>query len=258
MSCYINDCLIITQALVAVLKSNLSKVKNGPKKIDRGEFIIEEAGTKRHIDLTKDWELCFLPGQKVLMSMVFSPQRPLGSACPSCGAACAGAIDEENVCATCGFTFQRIIEPAEDPQMWLNAVCLGFSVICEVPYGEDLVCYDCGSISKGDMNADTYNAPRSQAGFSIFRSPALKRLKRKREPDSDDDEIRSFRRVYIRSSAVLLDPMDLYDTEKAEMMLADFYKLYTARKQSDGQYHCPFEGKGICTHKPEILKTNYE
>lgn len=64
------------QALTAVLKSNMRKTKIGPRKIDRGEFVIQETSTKRDIDLASDWDLCFLPGQRVEMSMIFQHPGP--------------------------------------------------------------------------------------------------------------------------------------------------------------------------------------
>ena len=95
---------------MAVLRLNIIKVKNGPEKIDRGEFVIEEASSKRRIDLTMDWELCFLPGQKVLMSMVFHRSREPCSACPNCGTDCHGPNDEERECPSCGVTFHNVHE----------------------------------------------------------------------------------------------------------------------------------------------------
>jgi hypothetical protein len=53
---------------VAVLKVNFKKYGNGTEKIERGEFVIQDAITKRDIDLNTDWEVCFSPGQRVMMN----------------------------------------------------------------------------------------------------------------------------------------------------------------------------------------------
>ncbi|KAF1957624.1 hypothetical protein CC80DRAFT_444003 [Byssothecium circinans] len=58
------------EALRAVLKVNLKETEYGPRMIDRGDFVIEELGTHRVIDITQNWEKCFFPGQRVAMSMV--------------------------------------------------------------------------------------------------------------------------------------------------------------------------------------------
>jgi hypothetical protein len=84
--------------LIAVLRSNFSKIKQAPRKIDRGEFVIQDAATKRDIDLAQDWELCFRPGQHVDMNMVFDRSEDLNSmhtSYPSCKWICDGAGDTE-------------------------------------------------------------------------------------------------------------------------------------------------------------------
>jgi len=74
------------KAFLNVLEDNMRHVKDGPGIITRGEFVIQESRTKRLIDLSRDWNNCFLLGQRVEMSIAF--QRPsIGSgACPGCKA----------------------------------------------------------------------------------------------------------------------------------------------------------------------------
>lgn len=38
----------------------------------------------------------------------------------------------------------------------------------------------------------------------------------------------------------------------------DHHLYKTASPQEDGLYHCPWEGRDNCNHKPEKLKCNYE
>ena len=72
---------------MAVLKVNFKKHGKGAEKIERGEFVIEDSATCRDIDLKDDWETCFVPGQRVSMSMIFE-QFGIGDgalrACPKC------------------------------------------------------------------------------------------------------------------------------------------------------------------------------
>ena len=70
------------EAFLAVLKVKFKDA--GLRKIEKGQFTLEEASTKRTIDLGRPWHVCFLPGQKVDMSMIFSLLNPAESTCPGC------------------------------------------------------------------------------------------------------------------------------------------------------------------------------
>ena len=85
------------EALLAILKVNLKETGCGPDMIDRGEFVIEEAGTRNVIDITQNWETCFYPGQRVAMSMIFKKKerRAAQSSCPRCQKENDGSTDEE-------------------------------------------------------------------------------------------------------------------------------------------------------------------
>jgi len=70
--------------LTAVLRSNFRNVGPGARKIERGEFVIQDAVTKLDVDLTLPWEACFRPGQHVVMSMVFNSAKASNISCPNC------------------------------------------------------------------------------------------------------------------------------------------------------------------------------
>ena len=70
------------EAFIAVLKVRFKDA--GLKKIEKGHFVLEEARTKRLVDLRRPWHTCFLPGQKIDMSMVFSQADNPRSTCPGC------------------------------------------------------------------------------------------------------------------------------------------------------------------------------
>lgn len=77
------------EALLAVIKTNFKTLGCHPNLVNTDFFVIEEAGTYRHIDITKDWEHCFYPGQRVAMSMVFGISFSLSceyitTFCPEC------------------------------------------------------------------------------------------------------------------------------------------------------------------------------
>ncbi|OBT46768.1 hypothetical protein VE00_02643 [Pseudogymnoascus sp. WSF 3629] len=58
-------------ALVSILKVNFNKVGHASDMIKRGEFVIQDSATKKDVNLGMEWDLCFSPGQRVEMSMVF-------------------------------------------------------------------------------------------------------------------------------------------------------------------------------------------
>ena len=70
------------EAFLAVLKIRFKDA--GMQKIEKGQFILEEARTKRLLDLRRPWNTCFFPGRRVDMSMVFSEADNPTSACPGC------------------------------------------------------------------------------------------------------------------------------------------------------------------------------
>ena len=56
----------------------------GLKKIQRSEYLIQESGRKRTLDLQAPWESVFLPGRKFIMSMIFETPQKSTSSCPGC------------------------------------------------------------------------------------------------------------------------------------------------------------------------------
>ena len=81
------------EAFVAVLAINFKKLGDD-KKILNGEFVIEDSTSKQDIDLEADWDLCFSPGQRVEMSMVYQ-QLEVSSTCPYCRTDCSSHEDRE-------------------------------------------------------------------------------------------------------------------------------------------------------------------
>lgn len=72
------------EAFLAVLKVRFQHA--GLRKIEKGQFALEESRTRRIIDLRQPWHACFLPGQKIDMSMIFSEpgDGERTQICPGC------------------------------------------------------------------------------------------------------------------------------------------------------------------------------
>ena len=56
----------------------------GRKKVMRREYAIEESVTGKELDRKREWALCFRPGQKVSMSMLFDSSPISKVSCPRC------------------------------------------------------------------------------------------------------------------------------------------------------------------------------
>jgi hypothetical protein len=57
----------------------------GHQKVLKGEYSIEEGVTGRDFSREIEWSMCFRPGQKIDMSMVFSDLDATSNCCPRCG-----------------------------------------------------------------------------------------------------------------------------------------------------------------------------
>ncbi|KAH7348566.1 hypothetical protein BKA65DRAFT_500844 [Rhexocercosporidium sp. MPI-PUGE-AT-0058] len=76
--------VLSAEALTSVLRSNFKSIGPGARKIEKGEFVIQDSSTKIDVDLTKPWETCFRPGQHADMSMVFKSKEAWNICCPKC------------------------------------------------------------------------------------------------------------------------------------------------------------------------------
>lgn len=57
----------------------------GLKKVQNNEYALQESSSKRKLNLRLPWDSVFLPGRKVVMSMVFQRPEMSMSSCPGCG-----------------------------------------------------------------------------------------------------------------------------------------------------------------------------
>ena len=78
-----------------MLEVNFEKLGSAADKIRNNEFVIEDLTTKQDVDLQGDWEMCFRPGQKVDMSMLFDRNIGLPTSCPRCRHSCNGGADDD-------------------------------------------------------------------------------------------------------------------------------------------------------------------
>ena len=108
--------LITLQAFATLLEANFRKIKSGPGRIERGEFVIQDTKTKRTIDFSQDWELCFRPGQRVDMSMIFrGGWLWVKSGCPGCKTVSKFPYRKSDTeCPNCGKVHGRVIENYEE------------------------------------------------------------------------------------------------------------------------------------------------
>ncbi|KAM0345671.1 hypothetical protein ACHAPU_006326 [Fusarium lateritium] len=70
------------ELFIHVLKSRFMDL--GTRKIDRGEWYLEDRTNGKRLDLTKPWQSIFQPYQVLKMSMVFRRRKESYTQCPSC------------------------------------------------------------------------------------------------------------------------------------------------------------------------------
>ncbi|EAQ84488.1 hypothetical protein CHGG_08502 [Chaetomium globosum CBS 148.51] len=171
------------EAFMAILKVNFKS--NGSQKIERGEFVIEDDGTKRDVDLTSDWGTCFFPGQRVSMSMVFkSLKNATTSTCPSCGTESGSAPDREVVWYVQAHQL-GIIEPVDLP---------GSSEKCGVTFRRVREESD-------EMPPPLHQTTLSEKVQSPDRLPGVGPQPPKRKSEAEGvDDVRGFRRVRLLDS----------------------------------------------------------
>lgn len=64
------------------------------RKIERGRFAIQDSATKRDVDLADNWDICFHPGQRVEMSIIFTDWgRHSHAMCPKCEKECIYSVN---------------------------------------------------------------------------------------------------------------------------------------------------------------------
>ena len=68
---------------MAVLKVRFKDI--GLRKIEKGQFALEDTTRKRSLRLSDAWSTIVRPGQHISMSMVFRLQESPNGSCPSCG-----------------------------------------------------------------------------------------------------------------------------------------------------------------------------
>lgn len=96
----------------------------GYRMVQNKEYVIQESSTRREIDRSLPWQASFLPGQKVVMSMIFNDTIHSTSSCPRCQTSSE--------------------EPQSSEIQWLSALLLGvfkadtFGIVLDVECGTDV------------------------------------------------------------------------------------------------------------------------
>ena len=82
------------EAFDAVLELRFRNMQ-GYTMVRNKEYVIQESSTRREIDRSFPWEASFLPGQKVVMSMVFKDDENSATSCPRCHSSSREPQDSE-------------------------------------------------------------------------------------------------------------------------------------------------------------------
>jgi hypothetical protein len=86
------------EAFDAILRLRFQDVQ-GFKKVQNNEYVLQEHATKREIKRTRRWDVAFMPGQRVDMSLVFvkaeKAEETPSTSCPNCRATSTKSQDSE-------------------------------------------------------------------------------------------------------------------------------------------------------------------
>ena len=74
----------MNQILDLILLERFEEKRPGHQKVLKGEFAIEEGITGQDISRENEFAMCFRPGQKIDMSMIFSDLDTNSNHCPRC------------------------------------------------------------------------------------------------------------------------------------------------------------------------------
>jgi ribosomal protein L37AE/L43A len=110
---------MLTSAQVKAAVAQVRRLKRNQRKgkliLSLGESFLLETPTKRQINLSKQWEACFMLGQRIEIRMIFQKQIRRLNSCPSCGYPSEQRTDKDIACENCGLTFKRVIQIEEPP-----------------------------------------------------------------------------------------------------------------------------------------------
>lgn len=104
------DFIDSSECFIAVLKArftNAGVTPAGLTKLENRDFLIQDTRRRRQIDLDRNWEAVFRPGQHVDMSMIFHRFVCPPSTCPACLEENVEA-DEQIHCKECGLYYQNV------------------------------------------------------------------------------------------------------------------------------------------------------
>lgn len=187
----------------------------GYKKIERGDWFLEDAETKEVLDLSKPWRSLMKPDRLIHMSIIFRRQNLPSTQCPVCKYETPGLPEEEVECSICGLTYRRI-EEIQD-----------INLTNETPRPKTAPVRKQSDIpNTGSKLPETFPRPRPK--------PQSNR--------TADEEIRSYKRVQVidtkfrlqkakrqepasELSKATLTVQDLQDLERLAAYLADVYGL---------------------------------
>jgi hypothetical protein len=102
------------EAFHAVLEDRF-RGKQGSEKVQKKQYVLQDASTGRDIDPSLDFGDAFLPGQRIAMSLLFqsgsaSEKTESSAHCPGCNTMSKELSDADIQCARCKMWFRRITE----------------------------------------------------------------------------------------------------------------------------------------------------
>ncbi|KAG4442391.1 hypothetical protein IFR05_002093 [Cadophora sp. M221] len=169
--------VFFVDALGRHMAFHLENIGHGAKKIEKGEFVIQDSSTKIDVDLTKPWETCFRAGQHADMSMVFKSKEAWNMSCPNCRDENSDnfAKDEDIECRKCKMVYRRSMTVIRTD---------GLRIVPEAEHSSD---------------AALPFGPKLELAREA-------RAKKRNAPHDEENEMALFRRVRIKTEVKIRNP----------------------------------------------------
>ncbi|KAH9225073.1 hypothetical protein DL95DRAFT_452788 [Leptodontidium sp. 2 PMI_412] len=208
------------QLFLAVLKERFKDL--GSRKIEQGEWFLEDPSTKTILDLSKPWHSLMKPDRVLHMNVTFRRHNLPSTQCPLCGFENPG-VPEEEVSCICGLTYRRIEE------------------IQEVDITE-------GDSSPRPDKSPQPKRPEARKEKSNLQSEFPRPRPKPQRSGGADEEIRSYKRVQIIDTSFLIrraSKGDKYKTRqesrKAALTVHDLQDLELVAAYLSDVYGLPEE-----------------
>ncbi|KAH6973276.1 nucleoside phosphorylase domain-containing protein [Ilyonectria destructans] len=240
------------ELFIQVLKSRF--VDLGTKKIDRGEWFLEDQSNGQRLDLSKPWQSIIKPYQVLKMSMVFRRRNKSCTECPSCGFMNPGLSTEEIQCHVCELTYRRVeevqsiqidLEPNREAKSSASAHPLGPKRPSR-PSPEDEI----GRYKHVELVDVDFKIDRTSKGKQLINTALLLSCQDLRDAEHLAEELASIYGISEQDSLILANMVIKVDTDSALKSLDYWIQFDDDEADRVGSFEIDFSKRYNMTNQP--------